>query len=323
MMNKKGLIFNLILILLMILIIIFGVYYLYLNIPGNPENLNFSISKPIIITKNQTFAEVSQFYPNMKFNHNSISYEIDSACSNKKRQRMISAFNDLASKVNIISFHEVFGDSDIEVSCSADKKESINKDYFIAGEGGAKEIVQTGRYNVITNGTVLLYKETNTQDCDWANVELHELIHVFGFGHSNNSNSLMYPYIEDCNQKLDDSIIKELIRLYSEENLADLSFDNISAVKKGRYLDFNLTIKNSGLINSKKTILSVLDDGEVVKDFDLEQINYGAGIAIEIKNLRLISRNSEEIKFVIDKNNLIKEIDEENNIAVVSFISTS
>lgn len=317
--NKKGLIFNLILILFMILIIIFGLYYLYLNIPGTPENLNLSITKDFVIIENQTFAEVSQFYPNMKFNHNLISYNMDVACSDKKKNRMISAFNDLASKVNLISFYNVMGNPDIEVSCSDDKKESIDKTHFIAGEGGAKEIIQTIRYNVITNGTVLLYKETNQRDCEWANVELHELIHVFGFGHSNNSKSLMYPYLEDCNQKLDNSIIKELIRLYSEENLADLYFDKISAVKKGRYLDFNLTIKNSGVINSEKTKFSVLEDNEVVKDFDLDQINYGAGISIEIKNLKLISRTPKEIRFIIDKENLIKEIDEENNIAVVSF----
>lgn len=322
MINKRGLFFNLILILLIILIIIFGTYYLYLNIPGNPENLNFSASKPLIIIKNQTFAEVSQFYPNMKFNHNSISYSIDSDCSNKKRQRMISAFDDLTSKVKLINFYEVFDNPDIEISCSAEEKESIDKTHFIAGEGGAKEIIQTERYNIITNGMVLLYKEKNTQDCNWANVELHELIHVFGFGHSENPDSLMYPYLENCDQKLDDSIIKELIRLYSEENLADLYFGNKSAVKKGRYLDFNLTIKNSGSVNSEETNFSVLEDGKLVKIFDLGQIDYGTGVIVEIKNLRLISRTPKEIRFIIDKENLIKEIDEENNVAVVSFIST-
>ena len=257
----------------------------------------------------------------MKFNHNSISYNIDPACNNEKRQRMISAFNDLALKMNLINFQEIASNPDIEVSCSKDEKEAVNKDYFIAGEGGAKEIIQTGRYNVITNGVILLYREKNTEECNWANIELHELIHVFGFGHSNNSNSLMYPYLESCDQKLDDSIIKELRRLYSEENLADLYFENMSAVKKGRYLDFNLTIKNSGDINSEKTIFSVLEDGEVVKDFDLEEITYGAGIVIEIKNLRLISRSPDEIRFIIDRNNLIEEIDKKNNVAVVSLIS--
>jgi len=318
MISKKGWILNLILMLLLIIIIVFGAYYLYLNIPGSPENLTLSIINSSIIIENQSFAEVPQFYVNMKFNHNSISYSIDQDCNNKKRQRMISAFNDLGSKVKIINFYEVSDSPDIEVTCSAEQKDSIDKIHFIAGEGGAKEIIQTGRYNIITNGVVLLYKETNANDCEWANIELHELIHVFGFGHSDNPNSLMYPYLEGCNQKLDDSIIKELIILYSQENLAELYFDEISAVKKGRYLDFNLTIKNSGSINSEKTKFSVLDNGELVKDFDLDQINYGAGIAIEIKNLKLINKNPEEIRFIIDRENLLKEVDEEDNVAVIS-----
>ena len=40
---------------------------------------------------------------------------------------------------------------------------------------------------------------------------------------------------------------------------------------------------------------------------------------VEIQNLKLIHKNPKEIQFVIDKDNLIKEIDEENNIAKTSF----
>ena len=316
MMNKKGWVLNVILFLIILLVVIIGIYFLYINLPGEPENLNLVIID-IPELKNQTFSEVIQFFPNMKFNHNTISYEIDPICSPNERSRMIEAFNDLALKIGSISFKEIISGADIEISCSKDQKEGPNKDYFIAGEGGAKEIIQTGRYNVIANGTVLLYKENGGQECDWANVELHELIHVFGFGHSDNPDSLMYPYLENCNQELDDSIIQELRRLYAEENLADLFFGEVNAVKKGRYLDFNLTIKNSGLVNSEKTQFSVLDDGVIAENFDLDEINYGAGIIIEIKNLKLKSRNPDEIRFVIDREELVDEIDEDNNIALV------
>ncbi|MFA7708075.1 MAG: CARDB domain-containing protein [Candidatus Pacearchaeota archaeon] len=318
MINKRGWVFNLILIILIILLASFGGYYIYQNTPGNPENLSFSVENNSVNTESLNLTGVSQFYPNMKFNHKLISYSIDSACSEKKRQRMISAFNELSSKVTSISFYETEENPDIEISCSEEKKESVDEDFFIAGEGGAKEIVQTERYNIITNGTVLLYKEIKSEECEWSNVELHELIHVFGFGHSNNSNSLMYPYLEDCDQRLDDSIINELIRIYSEENLAELYFYQLSAVKKGRYLDFNLTIKNSGAINSGNTTISVLNDGELVEDFGLNEITFGAGISIEIKNLKLTSRDPKEIRFIIDRENLVKEVDEANNLAIVS-----
>ena len=255
----------------------------------------------------------------MKFNHNSISYEIDLACSGEERGRMISAFDDLASKVGLISFNEVLSDADIDVSCSGGEKESLDKEHFIAGEGGAKEIIQTERYNIISDGIVILHNGLkNSLECDWSNVELHELIHVFGFQHSEDPKSLMYPYLEDCDQRLDDSIINELKRLYSETNLADLYFDKVSAVKKGRYLDFNLTIKNSGTINSEATQFSILDNGNLVESFDLGEISYGAGISVEIKNLKLGSRNPDEIRFVIDREDIVDEYDSENNVATVN-----
>ena len=314
--NKRGWFLNFVLILLVLVVIAIGVYFLYMNLPGEPEDLNPVIIRPPII-QNQTFSEVRQFYPNMKFNHNSISYQINSDCDGEKKARMIDAFNNLASKVRIISFHEVADNADIDISCSENKKESIEEKHFVAGEGGAKEIIQTDRYNVINDGLIFLYQKAN-RNCDWANVELHELVHVFGFGHSENPDSLMYPILEDCDQDLDEEIIVELKRLYSEQNLADLYFDEVIAVKKGKYLDFNLTIKNSGSINSEKTKFSVLDDGELTEDFDLDIINYGAGIVIEIKNLKLNTRNPDEIRFVIDRADLVDEIDEENNVAVVS-----
>jgi len=48
-------------------------------------------------------------------------------------------------------------------------------------------------------------------------------------------------------------------------------------------------------------------------------LTYGAGIFIEIQNLKLIRRNPREIRFVIDMYNDIPEIDEENNVAVITF----
>ena len=318
--NKRGfVIINWILVILILLVIAFGIYYLYLNLPGEAEDLELVLVDAPVIENQTSFLEVAQFYPNMKFNHNAISYEIGLDCSGEKRGRMIEAFNSLASKVELISFYEVMSNPDIEISCSEQEKNGVDEDYFIAGEGGAKEIVQTGRYNVISDGIVILHGNPHgSLECDWANVELHELIHVFGFQHSEDSNSLMYPYLEDCDQQLDDSIIDELKRLYSEINLADLYFEKVSAVKKGRYLDFNLTIKNSGTINSEATQFSILDNGNLVESFDLGEISYGAGISVEIKNLKLGSRNPDDIRFVIDREDIVDEYDSENNVATVN-----
>jgi hypothetical protein len=312
----------LITLLIFFVILFFGFYFLYQNLPGEPVNLNPIVVKAPVL-ENQTYLEVKQFYPNMKFNHKQISYHIDSLCDDEKRGRMAEAFDELALNVGLIGFYEVSSAGDIEISCSGEEKPSAGE-YFIAGEGGAKEIIQTDRYNIINEGVVILHGNPHSfLECDWANVELHELVHVFGFDHSENPKSLMYRYLEDCNQRLDDSIINELKRLYSEENLADLYFDDVIAVKKRRYIDFNLTVRNSGSINVERANFSVFDDGELIGSFDLEdkegEIKYGAGIIVSIENLKLKSSNPKEIKFVIDYENLIKEIDEENNVAAIKF----
>jgi hypothetical protein len=307
------------LILIFIILIITMLYLLYENIPGSPEQLQVVVKKPPVL-ENKTFRNLEQFYPNMKFNHNRISYSIEPKCPNEKKIRAKQGFQRLQEDIGVISFFETSKDPDIEVSCSQEDKTLAGSDYFIAGEGGARKIVQTGRYNIITNGVILLYKSPHRSiKCNWPNVELHELIHVFGFGHSENPKSVMYPYLEDCSQKLDSEIIIELKRLYSEENFPDLYFEEVVAVKKGRYLDFNLTIKNSGSLDAKDIIFSVLDDQEVIQTKEIDDLRFGAGISIQVQNLKLLSRNPKEISFVIDRANNIKEIDEQNNVARVGF----
>lgn len=319
--------------ILMILgtILLIIVYMLYMNIPGEPEQGSVFVGESSEVKKPNVeelvLSNVKQFYPDTKFNHNDISYKIDEECDVKKKSRILEAFNIVSENINSISFMNALegDDADIVVICSEEGGVSVQEDYFIAGEGGAKEIIQTGRYNIITNGIILLYNSQNskTSKCNYPGIELHELMHVFGFDHSEDKGSLMYPYLDSCKQVLDDSIIKELERLYSEKNLADLFFDDVLAVRRGRYLDFNLTIKNSGVIDAQNVKYSILDEGELVQDKDLEgelrDITYGAGVIISITGFKLINRNSEEIRFVIDRENKISEIDESNNEAVVRF----
>jgi hypothetical protein len=330
MLNKDGkgiIVFVLMVILVLFIILVILLIakidlFSYFSYYSEPQNLNATIqSLPEL--KNSSFGGVYQFYPNMKFNHNNISYLIHSDCPDDKKTRMIQAFDLLSSKVGVINFlsNSEYPNPDIEVFCSLQEKLTPGKtDFFIAGEGGAKEIVPTGRYNVINHGVILLYgNPQNAIKCNFPNTELHELIHVFGFDHSKDEKSLMYPYLKSCSQELDISIINELTSLYSQDNLPDLYFDNVSAVKKGRYLDFNITIRNSGDTTAKDVSYSVLDDGKVVETKKIDDLKLGAGIMLSVINFKLLNTNSKEIRFVIDYYNNISEIDKSNNIAVLKF----
>ena len=317
-----GKILSLALLITLLIALFITAYYLYLNIPRSPEKLEINL-EPIVF-ENLT-SEINQFYPNMKFNHNDISYYIDNNCDNEKKQKMRLAFDELSNNVPIISFYPTVNNPDIEITCNQQSQivsENEGKKHFVAGEGGAKEIIQTGRFNIITEGVILLYEnpKIRTIECDYPNVALHELMHVFGFDHTNNKRSLMYPLIESCDQILDLSIINYLNTLYSQPNLPDLYFEDLKVTKKGRYIDFNLTIKNSGAIDAESVILTILDDNKVIHEDELcpEEdsciFKFGSGISIFTKNLKLKHLNPDQISFIIDKNNKIKEIDENNNL---------
>lgn len=312
-----------ILILVLIILVVLTIFFLFkynLPISENPIQAN-TTTRGLPELENSNFGSVLQFYSNMKFNHNNLSYAIDNSCPLQKRKNILSAFDLLSSEIMVINFYKS-DNPDIDVICSNDPKYNVleKSEFFIAGEGGAKEIVPTGRFNVINKGVILLYEDSdNSIECELPNTELHELMHVFGFNHSQDPNSLMYPYLKSCDQKLDDSIINKIKELYSEQNLPDLYFENVSAVKNGRYLDFNISIKNSGDVNAENVSFSILDDGKLVDTKELRDINFGSGIAMEVRNLKLFKADLKEIRIIIDYFNKIKEIDKENNIATVKF----
>jgi len=317
--EKSPVVLTVILILL-VGIFVFLIILLFKYLPGKPTDLNVTLHPPPQTTINLSYV-VKQFYPNMKFNSNSIYYKIAADCNSEKKQRMLAAFSELKTNIGIIKFYETQEDADIKVVCSEESRsiEDIDEDFFIAGEGGAKEVVQTGRYNVITEGVILLYNTSRGVKCTWPNIELHELLHVFGFDHSLDQNSIMYPILQSCSQQLDNSVIEDLKKLYSQENLADLYFLDVEGVKKGIYLDFNVTVKNSGTIDATNVMLSVMDGDSKIEDFDLGEIVFGGGVAYSVTNLKLKKRSAKEIKLVLDKDNLIGELDENNNIALINF----
>jgi len=302
--------------LILVGILLGSLYFLYTNIPGEPQVLDVDVGR--ISESKPRLSEVRQFYTNMKFNHNDISYAFLPNCGSAEKARMKEAFQEVSLRITKISFREVSSQGDITISCT-EKSENIQEDFFVAGEGGAKEIIPTGRYNIINQGIIYLYDnpKKRTVKCDYPNIEVHELMHVFGFDHSENKDSLMYPVLDTCDQTLDESIAKDLNELYSHKNAADLYFENVYVVKKGRYLDFNVTIKNSGAVNSDYTELHVLDNGEIIESYDIEPIKYGGGLFLQINNLRLERRNPSSIQFVIDMETVVDEIDEDNNVAIV------
>jgi len=296
-----------VLIFVFIALVIIGgaVYFIYLNIPGATEQFFISQNIPDYELQNIS-STIKQFYINMRFNHNDISYAFED-CDEKKQNKMKKAFLMISQETGIISFYETTTErAEILVGCSDDYLET-EEHVFVAGEGGPSEVINSSLYPVIIKGKILLYDST----CKEPIVELHELLHVFGFDHIDNPDYIMYPYV-DCSMKLNDEYVNYLKTLYSVTPLADFYFDFLNATKQGIYLNFEASIGNQGLVDSE-AVLKISANEKTIEEFELGEIPFGAKKTLTIQNFRLPSRNINEISFEIISG--FDEFSEENNIA--------
>ncbi len=273
-------------------------YLLYQYIPG--EQQNFQITLPSKLPAVNASSSLVQFVPNMRFNKNNLKYYIYEDCSLQKIKRVQEAFSIISSETQIIYFAQttIFDDADITIFCSEVQKE-ISENKFIAGEGGPSEYLNLSLYPLIISGEVLLYDTLYKDKCAYPVVEIHELLHVFGFDHISNTSSILYPYYS-CTQRLDKEVTAELKRLYSIEPKSDLFFKEASASKTGIYLTFEIQIQNVGLIDSKQVSLKVLSNNFTIDSFEMEEISPGTTKTLSIQNLMLPKKSMSEIQFRIE-----------------------
>jgi len=300
-------------VLILILIFIFALLsfgYIYQNIPSDPQNLflkDTSIEPEEIID----YGTTPVFMENLRFNHDDISFFIEPSCTLSRKNSMKQAFQIFQSEMKIISFHEISSsNADIEVGCSEDFIK-INKNFFRAGEGGPSKIINTSKFKIIEKGKISLYKDS---ECKLPVVEIHELGHVFGFDHTNNPKNIMYN-ISKCDQKISPDMVKIINELYSIEPLPDARISELTAVKKKRYLDFNITVLNEGLESISNMSLTIVSEGKEVSKFYLGDIKIGYGRSLYVTNIRLPTSNVDAIDFYLDRENSVRELNEENNFA--------
>jgi len=244
-----------------------------------------------------------QFYENMRFPTSEISYKIYD-CPLQKQDDMKRGFA-IVENLTILDFYPVSSNEEISITCSSENK--IEEGLFIAGEGGPTNITQSGNFNVIFHGTILLIKDSK---CANPNVAMHELFHVLGFKHSDNPNNLMY-YLSKCHQKISDDMVDLINELYSVPTYADLVFENVSAVMNGKYLNTNFTVRNYGLKDATSSQVEIYADGKNIKTVDLKSISIGKGISIYLRGILITQLSVDELEFIIETS--FPELDKENN----------
>tara|TARA_Y100000310_G_C20681127_1_gene815987 strand:+ start:761 stop:1678 length:918 start_codon:yes stop_codon:yes gene_type:complete len=244
-----------------------------------------------------------QFYENMRFTGNEISYRIYE-CPLQKKYDMERAF-EIISNLTVLEFYETEINEEIFITC--DSRNKIENNLFIAGEGGPVNITSTNNFNVIFNGQILLIRDSK---CENPNVATHELLHVLGFDHSLNQGSIMYN-ITKCSQRVGEDVVGKINNLYSHPSYSDLVFENVSANMRGKYLDSNITIKNHGLKDAENIKLKIYADEKLLKEISVDSVKIGYGLTLTLNNILVAKININELKFEISHNS--PELDKENN----------
>lgn len=151
----------------------------------------------------------------LHWNHMPVSFSFSNEnssdqvkCQDFQKGRARQAFNLIQNSTNnLVSFAEVEGQADIVVRCYGAKAESPM--YMLAGEGG-----YSSYGNIIENGTLNFYTHLNCGT--WPDLEMHEILHVFGFQHKDDESSIMNPVAKKCDLgKIDDDILNSLRETYS------------------------------------------------------------------------------------------------------------
>lgn len=278
--------------------------------PGELMDLKIVLPEDNSSLENAT-EKLEMFYPNMRFVQNSLDFGFAGECTPDKKERVYEAFEIISRETKILSFKESLTNPIIIIFCNEVEKETT-ENTFIAGEGGPEKVLNSTLYPLIGGGKVYLYGTKKDSNCEYPVVEIHELMHVFGFNHITNKSSILYPYL-DCEQKLDAEIISELRRLYSIEPKAELKIKNATVSKSGIYLNFNIEIENIGLIDANNNVLQIkTNENSLIKDFELDDIEPGTTQTLKVQNLKLPSRNTNEI--VIEIKTSTEEFYVENNV---------
>jgi hypothetical protein len=210
----------------------------YFSIIGNYDGLFFSVvydfpldyknydSLNFLVTKKNLNNDINEDdYKNIEeihWGHMPISYKIecfsnDSLSCIKSKDRVILALNSIQSETsNVVSFVEKNETPDINVYLFKEKSNIKNRGELV--EGFASPYFYKFKPNLISSAEININVFGICKD--YPAMEIHEILHTFGFGHTVILGKVMSRYAsydeKDCPAKIEDEIIANLTRIYTK-----------------------------------------------------------------------------------------------------------
>lgn len=291
---------------------IFALQLLLLVIPSEPAfytPINTYVSGTLNLSAfvESDSSRATQFYPLMRFKSSSLTYTFD-GCQETARSDVVRAFA-LFEENTPLRFSEQSAEGDITVLCERGNQEEHRGRYYVAGEGGPTLVLNTSLFTIIKKGSFTLYED---DECDEPHIAVHEMLHVLGFNHSANPNSILYPRL-NCDQVVDEYLFDELNKLYSVPSKAELVIQYVESSKSGIYLSFFIEVENRGLADAEQATLALWNGNRLVDTFDLGSIDSGTIKKLRVQNIAMPFK-AQTLTFKIDPDNTISELDENNNV---------
>ncbi len=199
----------------------------------------FFLNNPIEdnLEKNRHIPNVSKIRKIIKEPHWSympLTYSFDENCVGSIIDRIYWSFQEIENRTGkVVKFQEGNNNTDITFICHKESSvEAINEILEVFTYGLAKTQIYG---NLIISAKIEFWGVSETTrpiSCNkYPRLELHEILHTFGFEHISHPYSIMRPYSSDCVarddwvtrdgrtfqpiDKIDDEIITKLIEIYS------------------------------------------------------------------------------------------------------------
>jgi hypothetical protein len=174
----------------------------------------------MILTEDQ-FSEIKDLH----WTHMPLTYSIDRNCGNLA-ENIRKSLSIIENSTNRAVYFKEGSNPDINISCSQvenchEKKTErvwfwiITTEAVCEHESGTAQITRI-KGNKIINAKINLFLVPKTKNENCSETEIHEILHIFNYKHSENNKSIMYPSKEndECNEKIDSEIANDLISKY-------------------------------------------------------------------------------------------------------------